>query len=74
MLCYNIFCFVGKRKKIRKLMSDKKLTSSTREAQKAEKERVERLKQRNKAMLDEDARQGRIILEEDDNEMKLEVT
>ena len=41
-----ISTFKGKRKNIRQLISDKKLTLETREAQKAEKERLKRLKKR----------------------------
>ena len=54
-----------KRKNIRKLISDKSLNFETKEAQKAEKDRLERLKQRAKATIDED--EARVVLEEDLN-------
>ena len=52
-----------KRKKIRKLFTDAKLQSSTKEAQRAEKERIERLKKRQQALVK--GKEDELILEED---------
>ena len=50
-----------KRKKIRKLFTDEKLQASTKEAQRLEKERIERLKKR------------QVVMKEKENELVLEV-
>ena len=63
---------IGKRKNIRRLISDKKLTIGTKEAQKAEKERIERLK---KKAQQQEMETGHIVLEENENkEIILEVS
>lgn len=68
--------FLVKRKNIRKLMSNNKLTSVTREAQKAEKERRERIRKRNKSANDEGDDSGAAnvpIVLESNEETTLEV-
>ena len=62
-----------KRKNIRKVKGEDKLTSETRQAQKEEEARVERLKKRKS--LDKDKQDDRLVLEEDpkSKEVKVEV-
>ena len=59
-----LFLLLVKRKNIRKLISKDKLDTKTKEAQKAEKERLDRLKKRsNDVMIIED--DERLILDKD---------
>lgn len=72
---YIIAFHTDKRKNIRKLISKDKLAGETKEAQKAEKERLDRLKKKNKLKNKEES-DKRIILAEnpDTKEVLLEVS